>query len=96
MSETVKIKKDISLYVADSYLEGLYCNANNLMQDPEYARRFNDLRQYVNAKLDDGITTDITEMYITVECEPPTIGVNDRCHCCDVATSSRTVQNAGQ
>lgn len=95
MIETVTIKKSISLYVADTMLEALYCNANDLMNDPEYARRFNYLRQYVSSQLDEGVSgLEINDIYMSFECTPseppqtcPTTGVNELRNCCDVATT---------
>ncbi len=94
MKETVTVKKSISLYVADTMLEALYCNANDLMNDPEYARRFNYL-QYVNSRLDEGVNDlEINDIYMAFECtpiEPPapvsTIGANKLRDCCAVATT---------
>lgn len=91
MKETVTIKKSISLYVANTMLEALYCNANDLMNDPEYARRFNYLLQYVSSQLDEGVSDldlEINDIYMAFECtlnEPPqtcsTTGVNDLRNC---------------
>ena len=85
MKDTVMVKKSISLYVADIMLEALRCNANDLMQDPEYARRFNYLRQYVGTLLDSGLDgLEVNDIYMAFECTPSeptapvsTIGVNE-------------------
>lgn len=61
------VKKDISLYVANAYLEGLYCNACNLFDDEKYANAYNALRERVNEMLDTNIESDITDMYVIVE-----------------------------
>lgn len=62
-------RQDISLYIANAYLEGLYCNACNLFDDEKYASAYNALRERVNEMFDTGIESDITDMYVIVEHE---------------------------
>ncbi len=72
MSATVKTKRNISLYAAKVYLQGLYSNAEDLLNDPEYARRFHALLDYVLEQSETLIDTDIIDEYIVIEQYAPT------------------------
>lgn len=70
-TQTIYTKKDISFSVALSYLEGLYANACNLLQDAEYRQAFNALKKRVLDMIDTPYDSNIIDTYVIIEQEDP-------------------------
>lgn len=62
-------KQNISLHVAQAYIEGLNCSACDLLNDVEYAKAFRALEKRVSELLETPEQRDIIDAYVVVECE---------------------------
>lgn len=80
---TIQTKQEISPYVALAYLNGLYCNAADLLQDAEYYRAFKALEKRVCDMLDTPYDGDIIDSYVIVEQEDTAQEANAETHCTD-------------
>lgn len=80
---TIQTKQNISAHVALAYLNGLYCNAADLLQDKAYYRAFKTLEKRVNDMLDTPYDGDIIDEYVIVEQEDTAQAANAEAPCAD-------------
>ena len=81
--KTVQTKQNISANVALAYLNGLYSNAADLLQDAEYYRAFKTLEKRVNDMLETPYDGDIIDEYVIVEQEDTAQAANAETPCTD-------------
>lgn len=67
--KTITTKQGISPHIALAYLNGLYSNAADLLQDAEYYRAFKALEKRVCDMLETPYDGDIIDEYVIVEQE---------------------------
>lgn len=67
--KTIQTKQGISPHIALAYLNGLYTNAVDLLQDAEYYRAFKALEKRVCDMLDTPYDSDIIDSYVIIEQE---------------------------
>ncbi len=80
---TIQTKQNISAHVALAYLNGLYCNAADLLQDAEYYRAFKALEKRVCDMLETPYDGDIIDSYVIVEQEDTAQVANAETPCTD-------------
>lgn len=67
--ETVKTKKNISLYAAFVYLNGLKENAAGLFSDEKFSRLYYNLKNYIDELLEVSSDGEIVDGYLVYEQE---------------------------